>query len=107
MAMRGMIIIERVSVISTLHAPEHDHYDQTFTEGKGNVNVTDMEVLEGFDDKGQVKKISTGKKHTVFLTEDGKIYSYGYGEYGALGHGGMIESKVPKSISRLAERPVE
>lgn len=65
-----------------------------------------MNALEGFDNKGQVTKIATGKKHTVFITEDGKIYSYGYGEYGALGHGGMIESKLPKSISRLTSRPV-
>ncbi len=47
-------------------------------------------MFQAFDNKGQIKKIVTGKKHTVFLTEDGKLYSYGYGEYGALGHGGLI-----------------
>jgi alpha-tubulin suppressor-like RCC1 family protein len=59
-----------------------------------------------FDNKGQVKKIATGKKHTVFLTDDGKVYSYGYGEYGALGHGGLIETSVPKPIARLSNRNV-
>ncbi len=31
-----------------------------------------------------------GKKHMIFLTDDGKLYSYGYGEYGALGLGNCL-----------------
>jgi hypothetical protein len=53
-----------------------------------------------------VKKIATGKKHTTFITDEGKVYSYGYGEYGALGHGGMIQTNIPKLISRLSSRKV-
>jgi len=34
------------------------------------------------------------------------VYSYGYGEFGALGHGGMIETNIPKQISRLSNRKV-
>ena len=49
-----------------------------------------------FDNKGQIKKIVTGKKHTVFLTEDGKVYTYGFGEYGSLGHGGTVQTTIPK-----------
>jgi len=35
-----------------------------------------------------------GKKHTVFVTEEGKLFSYGNSEYGALGHGGSVISEV-------------
>jgi len=31
-------------------------------------------------------------------TEDGKIYTYGIGEYGSLGHGGVIHCEVPRII---------
>lgn len=44
----------------------------------------------------------TGKKHTIFMTGSGEVYSYGFGEYGALGHGGIIELKFPKQISRIS-----
>ena len=40
-------------------------------------------------DKGQIRKLVCGKKHSILLSENGKIYSYGIGEYGALGHGGV------------------
>jgi alpha-tubulin suppressor-like RCC1 family protein len=29
------------------------------------------------------------------------VYSYGYGEYGALGHGGIVELSIPKRVIRV------
>lgn len=68
----------------------------------------------------------SGKKHTVFLTgiypsfnctvkplhppfiseEDGKVFTYGIGEYGSLGHGGVLQCEVPKSIIKLAHKKI-
>lgn len=86
-----------------MHNPENDPYDKTFSEEGTQMRP---DALLSFDNKGSVKKISTGKKHTVFLTDEGKVYSYGYGEYGALGHGGMIQTSIPKPITRLSNRQV-
>ena len=61
-------------MISTLHQDE----DETF------------DAIETFDFKGSIRCIVTGKKHTVFVTENGDTFSFGYGEYGALGHGGIL-----------------
>ncbi|CAK72743.1 unnamed protein product (macronuclear) [Paramecium tetraurelia] len=87
--------LDNQGIISTLHSPEHDEYDQTFSQDSNN--------LQSFDFKGSIKTIVTGKKHTVFLSDQGDIYSYGYGEYGALGHGGIIELSIPKKIIRISK----
>ena len=39
--------------------------------------------------------------HSLFLTEDGKVYSCGLGDYGQLGHGNQEDQDVPKLIEAL------
>lgn len=49
----------------------------------------------------KVKKLSSSKGsdgHTLALTEDGQVYSWGDGDYGKLGHGNCITEKEPKLI---------
>ncbi|EGR29393.1 rcc1 family hect domain protein, putative [Ichthyophthirius multifiliis] len=92
-------------LVSSLHAPEYDDYDQTFAEEAKSVkNLED--IFQAFNDKGQIKKMVCGKKHTVFITEEGKIYSYGIGEYGSLGHGGLIYSDIPKNIIKFNQKKI-
>ena len=38
-------------------------------------------------------------KHTVVWTDEGKAYSFVYGWYGRLGHGGEEDQLVPRLIS--------
>jgi alpha-tubulin suppressor-like RCC1 family protein len=45
------------------------------------------EIFRAFDNKGTIKMILAGKKHMIFLNDEGKLFSYGYGEFGALGLG--------------------
>lgn len=48
-----------------------------------------------------VKKLSSSKGsdgHTLALTEDGLVYSWGDGDYGKLGHGNNATHKQPKQI---------
>lgn len=48
-----------------------------------------------------IKKISSSKGsdgHTLALTEDGFVYSWGDGDYGKLGHGNYVTHKQPKLI---------
>lgn len=49
-----------------------------------------------------VKKLSSSKRsdgHTLALTEEGTVYSWGDGDYGKLGHGNCLTQKQPKLIS--------
>jgi alpha-tubulin suppressor-like RCC1 family protein len=65
-----------------------------------------------FAEKGiQIKDVSLGEYHTVALSEDGDVYTWGYGgkqgmfnwmysqEVGALGHGDKQPTFVPKKVS--------
>ncbi|XP_071450243.1 probable E3 ubiquitin-protein ligase HERC1 [Hetaerina americana] len=49
-----------------------------------------------------VKKLSSSKGsdgHSLALTEDGQVYSWGDGDYGKLGHGNLSIQKLPKPIT--------
>ena len=48
-----------------------------------------------------VKSVSSSKGsdgHTLALTEDGQVFSWGDGDYGKLGHGNAATHKSPKQI---------
>ena len=50
---------------------------------------------------GSVKTLSSSKGsdgHTLCLTYDGSVYSWGDGEHGKLGHGNSSTQKVPKKV---------
>jgi E3 ubiquitin-protein ligase HERC1 len=52
--------------------------------------------------KHGVKKISSSKGsdgHTLALTVEGEVYSWGDGDYGKLGHGNNSTVKTPKLIT--------
>ena len=42
----------------------------------------------------------------MYFLEDGKLFSYGYGEYGALGQGGMCYTPVPRLLKSLSDKKV-
>lgn len=44
----------------------------------------------------QIKQVSAGGHHTLFLTEDGKVYAYGSNGYGQIGNGSGLISNLPK-----------
>lgn len=49
-----------------------------------------------------VKRLSSSKGsdgHTLALTEDGHVYSWGDGDYGKLGHGNCSTQKQPKLVA--------
>lgn len=51
----------------------------------------------------QVIKVAcgSGDPHTLCVTSDGKVYSWGWGDFGKLGRGGFDACKVPKLIEKL------
>ncbi|KAL0895990.1 hypothetical protein ABMA27_011981 [Loxostege sticticalis] len=46
--------------------------------------------------------VHSGGKHALALTADGKVYSWGEGEDGKLGHGNRITLEVPRLIESLS-----
>eukprot|EP00947_MAST-08B_sp_MAST-8B-sp1_P002025 g2025.t1 len=68
---------------------------------KGNTErqfvPTLIEALGGV----RVYAMSAGANHSLFLAENGKVYSCGYGGNGMLGHGNTEDQLVPKLIEAL------
>eukprot|EP00947_MAST-08B_sp_MAST-8B-sp1_P005310 g5310.t1 len=70
--------------------------------GHGNTEIQFVpkliEALSGV----RVSAVSAGYEHSLFLTEDGKVYSCGHGGFGKLGHGNRECQLVPKLIEALS-----
>lgn len=59
-----------------------------------------------FDKNLNIKKFSAGKNHSVFLTQEGQVYSCGKGVNGQLGLGSRINKEVPTLVVSLTNKKV-
>uniref|UniRef100_A0A7S1FVS7 BTB domain-containing protein n=1 Tax=Corethron hystrix TaxID=216773 RepID=A0A7S1FVS7_9STRA len=50
-----------------------------------------------------IRQITCGWSHSVALTSCGKVYTWGNGDHGKLGHGSKKKMSVPKLIEKLAD----
>ncbi len=48
-----------------------------------------------------IVQVSCGNSHTVALTQNGEVYSWGHGKLGALGHGSDNDEPLPKQVKSL------
>ncbi|CAB4065002.1 Zinc finger SWIM domain-containing protein 6,Zinc finger SWIM domain-containing protein 5,Zinc finger SWIM domain-containing protein 4,Probable E3 ubiquitin-protein ligase HERC4 [Lepeophtheirus salmonis] len=48
-----------------------------------------------------IKFISCGNDHSVVLTEDGGVFSFGQGRFGQLGHGSFNNELLPRKVMEL------
>lgn len=60
-----------------------------------------MDYVYGALTDKKVKIVECGFDHTVCVTEDGEVYSWGHGKSGALGHGDFEKVIQPKKIEGL------
>jgi RCC1 and BTB domain-containing protein len=51
----------------------------------------------------QLVNVSCGSEHTAVISEDGRIFTWGLGVFGALGHGNTDDQLVPKQVETLQE----
>lgn len=68
---------------------------------KGYDIKTPVEVTlpEGFE--GTIASVSAGLIHGSFLTEEGDVYTWGFGNLGRLGHGDNEDQLIPKKVEAL------
>jgi hypothetical protein len=53
-----------------------------------------------------VSQISCGESHAAVVATNGKVYTWGSGEYGALGHGNKQNVPTPKAVQSLSQLKV-
>lgn len=56
--------------------------------------------------KGLVVQISCGLNHTLALTDEGEVYSWGQGLHGALGTGNKRDAFAPKWVTEYLDEPI-
>lgn len=57
-------------------------------------------MVEELRDK-DIIDISCGGAHSAAIARSGKLYTWGRGRYGRLGHGDGEDRNIPKLVSRL------
>jgi len=54
----------------------------------------------------KLKQVTCGWSHTVVLTDDGEVWSFGNGDHGKLGHGDVDKVTLPKRVEGLVGKKV-
>jgi len=54
-----------------------------------------------------IKAIASGLLHSIALTHEGSVFSWGKGEFGRLGHGGAGNKAVPEHITAFDGLPIK
>ena len=61
--------------------------------------------VEAFQDR--VVAVSAGRDHSLALTADGALWSWGDGGFGKLGHGDQQSQLLPKEVEAMAGQRVD
>lgn len=77
-------------------------YNLHYQLGLGH-NTSPKKKPEHVSGLSNVVDIATGNSHTLALTADGEIYTWGYGVSGQLGHGDATNAHAPTKIQGISK----
>ena len=73
--------------------------------GLGDVENA-QEITEISNLEHKIERISCGKEHSLLLSQEGKVFSFGRNDRGQLGLGDLDHRHVPTQILSLDEIPI-
>jgi alpha-tubulin suppressor-like RCC1 family protein len=79
----------------------YNYYGQlglNYTYEQINYKTTPKIIETFYDNEIKITKIACGSSHSLFLTNDGRVYSCGYNYYGQLGLNSTNNQKAPQLI---------
>jgi alpha-tubulin suppressor-like RCC1 family protein len=62
--------------------------------------------IEAIDEGITVVQVSAGVSHTLAVTKDGALYSFGYGANSGLGHGEFVSEPSPRRVRYFTDQEV-
>ncbi|XP_026859045.2 RCC1 domain-containing protein 1 isoform X1 [Electrophorus electricus] len=62
------------------------------------ISIQAFPALVDVPEVSEISKVSCGSRHTVVITSTGDLYTWGWGQYGQLGHGSECSSDEPKIV---------
>ncbi|KAM6971878.1 E3 ISG15--protein ligase HERC5-like [Aplochiton taeniatus] len=69
--------------------------------GLGDTTDRNVPTQVLFIDMKKTVFIACGKDHTVILTKDGTVFTFGCGQYGQLGHNSLMDDLQPRVVEEL------
>lgn len=64
-------------------------------------------MVRGLIYKQTIVQVACGWQHTLCLTLDGRVFSWGYGEDGQLGHNDTEDSLSPKEVEYFSQNGLQ
>lgn len=82
----------------TWKVPEEQNIKNKRQARSAQLELSYVEGLDGL----KFTEVTCGKHHSAALTDDGKVYTWGAGKEGALGHGDFEAQTSPKEVEGLS-----
>ncbi|XP_061924351.1 probable E3 ubiquitin-protein ligase HERC4 [Entelurus aequoreus] len=81
-------------------ANKHGQLGLNRVDPKGRFNICVVPALRRLS----IAFIACGENHSVVLTKEGEVYTFGEGAHGQLGHGSFADEVMPKLVVGMDER---
>nr|XP_032807829.1 RCC1 domain-containing protein 1 isoform X2 [Petromyzon marinus] len=85
----------------------HGEKGESQKTGTQYISIQAFPALLDFPGDDEISAVATGSRHTVALTKCGKLYTWGWGEHGQLGHGSRRSWDEPQHVEFFCQHSLE